>query len=194
MYEEKPLTLLVVPAINNSTAADATEYYSTTIAQPLTEQGFYVLPVEITNVILKEAGIADGAQLKDVPPAKFHTMFGADAVLFVTINEWDTNYYVTGGNVTVGLGYHMVSTKTGNTLWSYRNRVVVNTSGNSNSGGGILGAIIETAINTAIQDYLPIARQVNYIALGSIPVGKYHPQHGQDGAFRVVNAELVEKQ
>jgi hypothetical protein len=39
----------VVPAINNSTAAEAPDYYSTTIAEPLTRMGYYVLPIEVTN-------------------------------------------------------------------------------------------------------------------------------------------------
>lgn len=181
MYEQQPQSILVVPAINNSTAAEASDYLSTTLAMPLSHSGYYVLPIEITSRMLKEAGISDGHQLAAVSPSRLGEMFGADSVLFVSINRWNTSYYVIGGNVTVGLAYELKSTKSGDTLWQYQDELKIDTSGNSNNGAGLLGAIIETAIKTASQDYLPIAQQVNYIAMSSIPLGKHHPTHSQDG-------------
>ncbi len=185
VYSERPKSILVVPAVNQSTAADAGNYYSATIAKPLTEQGYYVLPITITDQILNQAGISDGAQLLSVPAKRLGELFGADAVLYVTINLWDTNYFVLGGNVTVKLEYRMVSTTTNENLWRYKDQVVVDTSGSGNNG--LLGAIIETAINTSTQDYLPVAHQVNSRSIYTMPYGLYHPQHGQDGIVRVVN-------
>lgn len=187
MYDEKPQSILVVPAINNSTAAEAANYYSATVARPLTEQGYYVLPITITNQILGEAGISDGHQLHAVPAKRFGELFGADSVLFVTINLWDTNYYVVGGNVVVGLQYRLVSTTTNETLWQFKDEMTVNTTGDSNNGG-LLGALIQTAIATSMQDYLPIAETVNARSIHTIPYGMYHPQHGLDGINKVVNA------
>lgn len=192
VYGEKPASLLVLPAINHSTAAEAPIYYAASIAQPLSEQGYYVLPIPVTNAMLEQAGISDGAQLLAVPPQKFGQMFGADAILFVTIDTWDTSYYVVGGNVTVGLTFRMVSTKTGADLWNFRNQVVVNTGGNSNNQAGLLGAIIETAIKTAQQDYFPIAQQVNYGSIMVLPYGKFHPRHGVD-AVQASRAEFNQK-
>ncbi len=45
-YAEDPLTILVLPPVNLSTASDAPELYSTTIQQPLAEAGFLVLSVQ----------------------------------------------------------------------------------------------------------------------------------------------------
>ena len=39
VYDERPKAILVLPPINNSTAADAKEYYITTIAEPLSNSG-----------------------------------------------------------------------------------------------------------------------------------------------------------
>lgn len=180
IYSEKPTSVLVLPAINHSTAADAPTYYAASIAQPLTEHGYYVLPIPVTNVMLQQAGISDGEQLASVPPQRLGAMFGADAILFVTIDSWDTSYYVIGGNVTVGLQYRLVSTRTAENLWQYKNKVVVDTTGNSNSGGGLIGALIETAIKTSQQDYFPVAQQVNYRSVALLPHGKFHPQYGVD--------------
>ena len=114
-------------------------------------------------------------------PQKFAEYFGADAVLYVTIKKWDTNYYVIGGNVTVAVDFQMKSCKTGATLWSYKNQLVLNTSGDSNNGG-LLAALIATAINTASQDYVPVARNVNIMSLNDVPFGKYNKNHGKDQA------------
>lgn len=190
LYKEQPNSILVVPAINRSTAADAPELYSTTIAQPLSEAGYYVMPIPLVELLLSQEGVVDGEQLKQVDAAKFKTLFGADAVLFVTINKWDTNYYVTGGNVTVGADFELRATQTNQLLWNYRDVVVVNTSGNS---GNLLADIISTAISTAITDYVPIARQVNNSVVNTIPVGKYHPRHKKDGDDKVVNEALAAK-
>lgn len=183
VYGEKPASILVLPAINHSTAADAPTLYSASIAQPLSEQGYYVLPVPVTTVMLQEAGISDGTQLLAVPPQKFGQMFGADAVLFVTIDAWDTSYYVVGGNVTVGLTFRLVSTRSGEALWQLQRKLVVDTGASSNNQGGIIGVLIETAIKTAQQDYFPIAQQVNYGSIAVLPLGQHHPSHGVDATW-----------
>lgn len=185
MYQEMPKTVLVLPAINQTTAADAPHLFTSTIAQPLADAGFYVLSTEVTNKFLQNEGLTSGEQLKTVPVQKFGQTFGADAVLYVTIDKWDTNYYVIGGNVTVGISYLLKSTKTGAELWSYADETKMDTSGDSN-GGGLLGAIISTAIKTSTQDYVPLARRVNNIALNGIPYGEYHKLHGQDKEQMVV--------
>lgn len=191
MYNEKPVAILVVPAINHTTAADAPILYESTINEPLSNAGFYVLPIEVTDRFLRNEGLSDGEALKDIPPQKFAEPFGADAVLYVTIDKWDTNYYVLGGNVTVGAEFKMKSCKTGETLWSYKDEIPVNTSGNSS--GGLLVAIIATAIATGMQDYVPVARNVNIMTLQSIPYGKYHNKHGKDQSQSIKSGKIPSK-
>jgi hypothetical protein len=57
VYVEKPLSILVLPPINESTAADATDYYSTTVIDPLAFAGYYVFPIEVITEILKKRRI-----------------------------------------------------------------------------------------------------------------------------------------
>ena len=59
MYEENPVSILILPPMNESTAADAKEYYSTTIQEPLAFSGYYTFPYPITSDILKMEGIYD---------------------------------------------------------------------------------------------------------------------------------------
>ena len=196
MYEYQPLSILVLPPINETTAADAKEYYSTTIAEPVTLSGYYIFPPEVTSDILKAEGIYDTELLVEVPPQKFKEFFGADAVLYVRILKWDTSYYVVGGNVTVSVDFLLKSTESGEELWRYDGTIVVDTSGNSGGGGGMAGVlvnVVSTAIKTATTDYVPIAKRANNIALVSIPYGKYHQSHNKDRDSQVVMAEKVKK-
>lgn len=186
MYtDQKPTSIIIVPAINESTAADAGDLLNVTVNQPLANHGYYVMPVSIVSDIFKREGIVEGTQIKGIPATLFKKNFGADSVLFLTITEWDKNYAVIAGNVSVGIEYVLLSTTTNEVLWSYTQHVVVDTSG-GNSGGGLLGAVIATAINTATTDYVPIAFQVHNQAAVALPYGKYHPKSGQDGADNVV--------
>lgn len=187
MYgDSKPVSMIIVPAINESTAADAGDLLNVTVTQPFANHGYYVMPVSIVSDIFKREGIIEGTQIKGLPASLFKKNFGADSVMFMTITQWDKNYVVVAGNVTVGIEYVLLSTETNEVLWSYTQQVIVDTSG-GNSGGGLLGTIIATAINTAAADYVPIAFQVHQSASRALPYGKYHPKSGKDGAENVVN-------
>lgn len=177
MYSEMPNSILFLPIINKTTSAEAQLLYSVTVAEPLANNGFYVLPIEITNDFFFKEGITLGDQLKGIPPAKYNQMFGADSTLAVTIYKWDTNYYVVGGNVTVELECTITSTKTGNVLWTQRREYVVPT---TSSSGNIIADLIVTAINSATVDYVPIAQRLNTTVFDTIPYGKAHNRHLKD--------------
>jgi hypothetical protein len=187
MYEETPLSILIMPPINESTAADAKNYYATTVQEVVTYWGYYVFPYEITADILKMEGLYDAELVRNIPLAKFREYFGADAVLFTTIKKWDLSYVVLASNLTVSIDIELKSTKTDQVLWKYNGTVVVNLSGQQQSGGGLAGLIVQaviTAASTALADYVPFARQANVRALQTLPYGKYHPQHMSDQSMQ----------
>jgi hypothetical protein len=182
LYEETPASILILPPINESTAAEAKDYYATTIQEPLSFSGYYVFPYEVTTEILKMEGIYDAELMKDLPLQKFREYFGTDAVLFTTIKKWDLAYMVLAANLTVSIDCELKSTKSNATLWRYNGTVVVDLSG-GNTGGGIAGLIakaIVAAVSSAMADYVPHARTANYQALSTMPYGKYHPLYGKD--------------
>ena len=179
MYDDrKPLSVLVIPAINNSTAAEATDFFNVTITEPLSNVGYYTMPVEIVKDIFQKEGIVDSTMIKGLPTSIFKKNFGADAVLFVTINKWDKQYIVLAGNVSVSMDYVMLSTETSEVIWSYSATQTINTT--AESSGFIMLDILSTAITTATTDYVPIAKQVNYQAFTALPHGGYSDLHGLD--------------
>jgi len=188
MYTEKPRSLLIMPPMNMSTAADAKAYYATTVEMPLAFQGYYTFPYELTSEILKQQGIYDSELVYDIPLTKFYEYFGADAVLFTKIQKWDTVYAVLAASLTVSIDAEIKSTRTSQTLWKYNGTVVVDLSGGNNSGGGIAGLIasaIITAVNTAAADYTTYAKQANGRFVGTVPFGPYHPLYMQDQNMKI---------
>jgi hypothetical protein len=185
MYQETPLSVVVAPPINEVTAADAAEFYLSTIADPFTMHGYYIFPIPLINQVLKDEGVFN--TLQELPPAdvakKMYALFGADATLFSRIQKWDKKYRVVAGSVTVLIDYQLISGKTGEILWSHAKEVVIDTSGSSNNG--LLANLIETAITTAVTDFVPIARQANSLALIAFPYGKYNPLFLKDNQIKV---------
>lgn len=193
VYAERPLAILVLPPINETTAADAKDYYSVTIAEPMTLAGYYIYPIEVVSEIMKNEGGYDTETLLNIPPEKFREYFGADAVMYIWIQKWSTSYYVIGGNVTVSLRSVIKSTTTGEDLWHYAGTIIEDTSVSS-SGGGLAGlavALVATAIKTAATDYVPIAKRANYVIINTMPLGQYHQNHNKDRDQKVVIEKVV---
>lgn len=197
MYKEHPVSILVLPPINKTTAADAKEYYATTVAEPLTNSGYYVYPMEVVYDVLQQEGLFDTETMLNVPPQKYREFFGADAVLYVTLLKWDTHYFLTSGSVTVQAACELRSTLTGDVIWFYDEAVEVNTSGSSGGSGGLAGLIaqaISTAITTATQSYIPLARDASEKIFRAMPYGQYHGQYGKDGKMKVEKKKTLAEQ
>lgn len=173
-------SVLILPPANQTTAAQAGELYYTSLAVPLTHAGFYVFPSLVTQRIMQNEGIIDGAQLDDIPIERFRDLFGADLLLRTRITQWDTSYVVLAGSVSVAVEFELISTHTGNVLWQHRDRRVANT-GSRNSN--LLGMVLETALNTAQQDYIPLARDINQTAFARLPYGPYHPRYMSEAEY-----------
>lgn len=189
MYEEQPRSLLILPPMNESTDAQAKDYYMTTAEMPFALVGYYTFPVEMISDVMKQEGVYDTELLYDMPLDKFYDYFGADAVLYTRIKKWDVSYIVVSSTLTVSIEAKIVSTKTSQELWKYVGTVVVDLSG-GNSGGGIGGLIanvIIAAINTAAADYVTYARQANDRIVYTLPTGPYHEMYMKDQEVQLID-------
>jgi hypothetical protein len=184
MYQEKPLSVVIVPPINETTDVQAKEYYATTIQEPLCQVGYYTLPYEITTEILKREGMYDTEAYQNQSFNQFGEFFGADAVFISRIKSWNKNYMVISSTLEVDVDCALVSTKSNTVLWSYRGRIKVDL---SSSTGNPLLSIAITAFNTVVADYVPYAQQVNETIVTALPKGKYHSKFGQDGEEKVID-------
>ena len=190
MYEQQPKSLLIVPPMNESTDAQAKDYYMTTAEMPFALMGYYVFPTEMVADIMKQEGVYNTEMLYDMPLDKYYEYFGADAVLFTRIKKWDISYAVIASNLTVSIEAKIVSTKTSEELWKYTGTVIVDLSGGTNTGGGLAGLVAQaiiTAVNTATADYVKYARVANSKIVYTIPAGPYHDLYMKDQNVRLID-------
>jgi hypothetical protein len=173
-----PRSILVVPTVNNSLDVDAPNYLLATLPMPLAEKGYYVFPVNTVKVVLELEGFYEGEQVHQQPAAVLANQFGADAVLFVTIDRWDAQYALITTTVTVALEYRMVA-RDGTEIWS-ASQTMAYTPSNSSSGSllvDLIAAAVTAAVARAAPNYLPLTRQANQevfiLGHSAIPDGPY---------------------
>lgn len=178
MYEEKPVTLLVMPPINNTTNVEAKEYLYTSISRPLAEAGYYVVSPHLAMDILKAESAYDAELFVDKPLNTFREFFGADAVVFSEINKWTK----TGLGIETEIRYYIRSAYTDEVLFDRSCDLYLDLQidSGSNSVLGQLISLAASAINTALTDHIVAAREANYFILRDIPRGKYSPDYLKD--------------
>ena len=178
MYEEKPVTLLVMPPINNSANVEAKELLYTSISRPLVEAGYYVISPLLAMDVLKAESAYDSEIFFDAPLTTFQNYFGADAVVFSVIDTWTKK----GLGIQTKIRYVIKSAYTNEILFDRSCDLYLDLSVNSGSGGAI-GALVNltaSIINTAATDHIIAARKANYFILRDIPRGKYSPDYMLD--------------
>lgn len=178
MYDEKPVTLLVMPPINNSANVEAKDLLYTSISRPLVEAGYYVISPLLAMDVLKAESAYDSENFFNAPLTAFNNFFGADAVVFSIIDSWAKK----GLGIQTKIRYVIKSTSTNEVLFDRSCDLYLDLSMNTKSNSA-LGALIDlaaSAINTAATDHIVAARKANYFILRDIPRGKYSPDYMLD--------------
>lgn len=189
MYEEKPVTLLIMPPINNTSDVEAKDLLYTSISRPLIEAGYYVISPLLTMDILRAESAYDAELFVNAPLKTFQQYFGADAVVFSEINTWTKK----GLGIETNIRYFIKSAHTGEILFDRSCDLLLDLSVNS-GGGSALSALIDlaaSAINTAVTDHIVAARKANYFIFSDIPRGKYSPYYQKDGDLTAAEKDVT---
>lgn len=139
-----PESILVLPAVNESVDVGASYSWLTTATQPIAEQGFYVFPVAVVDEFMKENGLPNPEDMHAAPLNKFGEIFGADAVMYVTIEEFGQKFELVQSVTKVWARAELVHVETGQLLW--RDRVQFSEANSSSSGGGLVGLLVNAAV------------------------------------------------
>jgi hypothetical protein len=162
--QHRPRSILVMPPQNESQETDAAWSYQSTVTRPLAERGYYVFPVGVVDRLMKDNGVS---------PSRAAEILGADAVLYVTVEQYGTKHQVLNAATLVKLRATLVDARSGVLLWDRRFAI----QHNSNVGsGGILGGSAEAAHN--------LAGPANVRFFGDrdqgLLYGPHHPRYGKD--------------
>ena len=169
LKNSKPRSIVVIPPNNTSIEVNAPYIYLSTLTRPLAEKGYYVFPVSVIDHFLKENGLPTPADMNNIPLDKIGEHIGADAVLYISIQDWGQKYQIIQSTTTVNASLRLVDVKTGALLWE-TTAIAQSSSGDGGGGliGSLVGAIATQVLASTISDPTPdIARQANYIAINN---------------------------
>lgn len=182
--KSKPRSIVVIPPNNNSLEVNAPYIYLSTLSRPLAEKGYYVFPVSVIDHFLKENGLPTPAEMNGIPLDKIGEHIGADAVLYVTIEDWGQKFQVLSSVARVQARLKLVDVKTGALLWES----VAQAQKSSGDGGGglvgaLIGAIVTQVLSSTIADPTPaLSRQANSLVINNQTRGML------DGPYRQPSA------
>ena len=178
MYEDMPVTILVMPPINNTSNVEAKDLLYTSISRPLAEAGYYVISPLLAMDVLKAESAYDAELFRDASLAPFKDYFGADAVVFSEINTWTKR----GFGIDTNIRYFIKNTTSGEIIFDRNCDLYLDLQSNS-GGNSALASLIDlavSAISTAATDHIVAARKTNYFIFKDIPRGKYSREYLKD--------------
>lgn len=144
-HQSKPKLILVLPPVNQLPDVKAGHSVLASTTLPLAEAGYYVLPVAVLEETFQQNGLTNANDIRAVSLQKLHTIFGADAVLYLDVTQYGTSYRVIDSETRVTVNARLVDLRNGKQLWSGTATASSNENSN-NSSGGLLGMVINAAI------------------------------------------------
>lgn len=144
-HQSKPKLILVLPPVNQSPDVKASHSVLASTTLPLAEAGYYVLAVAVVEETFQQNGLTNANDIRAVSLQKLHTIFGADAVLYLDVTQYGTSYRVIDSETRVTVNARLVDLRNGKQLWSGTATAFSNENSN-NSSGGLLGMVINAAI------------------------------------------------
>lgn len=184
MHEARPGSILVVPVRNQAVDVEAPTSVLATLPVTLAEHGYYVFPVNTVKYVLEREGYYEPAEIHQLPASTLADLFGADAVLYVTIHEWASRYVLLSTTTVVDFEYRLVGAD-GAELWQARQETTHTPDSQQESSGSFLQDMFSSAISAALEraspQYLQLTREAHQQALHDrrrgLPPGPYHERY-----------------
>ncbi len=186
LREYRPRSILVLPPLNESTDLKATYSVLSTVSRPLAEMGYYVYPVAVIDRFLKENGMPTPGEMHQIPLHKIDEIIGADAVLYLVVNEYGTKYAILDSATVVQVTARLVDVRSGRLIWDGRSRLQDSSSSGSNDIVGmlIIAALDQVLSQTSDKAHLVAAKASDCLFMSCpgkrLPYGPYRPEYETD--------------
>lgn len=146
--QAKPVTLLVLPPLNDSPDVKATPGVWAQATLPLSEAGYYVLPVTLVDETFKQNGVSSANEAQDIPFTKLRDFFGADAAVYIRIKKYGTSYQVVASDTRVEVEAKILDLRTGVLLW--QGTASASSSEQQQQQGGLIGMLVAAVVNQIV--------------------------------------------
>ncbi len=160
--ESKPRSIVVLPPLNMSPDIRASYSMLATVTRPLAELGYYVFPVALVDQTFRENGLAEPGEMHNASPAKIAEIFGADAILYIKVNEYGATYRVISSEVIVSASAELIDARTGRSLWTGSAKAPNSENKDSGGVGMLVSALIQQVANNIGDPGYQVARTTSY--------------------------------
>lgn len=188
--ESNPKSILIVMPTNSSPDVKADTSVLAQATVPLAEKGYYVFPVALVDEIFKQNGLMNGHDIQATSPQKIQQIFGADAIMYLNVSEYGSQYQIFDSVTTVEVQAKLVDLRNGKTLWTGENKQSIGNSANTgNAITQLISAAVAQIINTTQDKGYEVAGVVNSNLFntdmnGNILYGPRHPSYGKDAQIK----------
>jgi hypothetical protein len=173
-HRAQPHSILILPPTNRSPDVRAGDSILATASYPVAEAGYYVFPAALVAQMFKENGLTSPAEIQQLPLAKLHEIFGADAALYIDIRAYGASYQILVSDLRVRLEARLVDLRSGELLWQ-GSATASNQEGRGGNQGGIVGllvsALVEQVANNLIDNGFKVGALANGRLLTANPAG-----------------------
>lgn len=186
LQQTKPKSILIVMPTNDSMEIKGSAAILSNAVKPLSELGYYVFPVALVNDTFKHNGITEAFDIHQISLHKLKDIFGADAVLYINVQEYGSNYVVVNTSVKISVDAKLVDINSGNILWQKSQTTVENSSGNN---GDLLSMVVSAVVSQVLNSVTDNAYELSKIADAQLFApncndcllfGPYSPYYNQD--------------
>jgi hypothetical protein len=164
LRESRPASILVLPPLNNSPEVEASDSVYSSVTMPLAESGYYVFPVTLVRESFRQNGLDHPADIHQVALDKLRDIFGADTALYMTVEQYGTQYRLIDSESRVSVTAKLVDLRNGQTLWSGTASASSAEGRNNNSGGGLIGMLLTAVVSQIIESVGNRSHEVAAIA------------------------------
>lgn len=148
--QARPRSILVLPPINNTTEIQAGNSMLSWSSISLGEMGYYVLPVALTSETFRHNGITEPEEAHALPLARLRKIFGADAVVYITVEDFGTTFVVVSSVTQVRAKARLVDARSGTELWQGEAEVSSGSQGSGSLAAMLITAVVDQIVNTTV--------------------------------------------
>lgn len=147
--ESRPSSILVLPPLNKTPEVRAPYSMLSQVTRPLAESGYYVLPVALVDEMLRENGVTQPTDAHQLPSARLREIFGADAVLYITMTQYGTRFQIFDSVTTVAATAVLKDLRTDAVLWT-GSAMASSAEQQQQQQGGLAGALLTAVVKQVV--------------------------------------------
>jgi hypothetical protein len=122
-------------------------------------------------------------EMHQVPLGRVKEITGADAVLFVTLEQYGSKYQILGSTTIVKVRAKLVDTRSQTLLWEGRGQAQQGSSGSGNLVADLIASAVVQAINSKTDPAHNVSRLANVQLFrtrnSGLPYGPYSPEYNK---------------